>query len=89
MATHADIAQVTVGAGGPTVAYLATEMVVTVVEAQAVGMVGVPIPEPFEVLEVTTPGIQGPQGLQNTYIGSTPPPVEVRIPYQTIWFKIP
>lgn len=89
MATHADIAQVTVGAGGPTVAYTATQMVITVVDAPAIGMVGVPIPEPVEVVQVTTPGIQGPQGLQNTFISQTAPPVELRIPYQTIWFKIP
>lgn len=89
MATHNDIAQVTVGTGGPTVAYAATEMVITVVDAPAIGMVGVPIPEPVEVVEVVTPGIQGPQGLQNTFIDDVPPPLEVRIPYQTIWFKIP
>jgi hypothetical protein len=89
MATHADIAQVTVGTGGPTVAYTAAEMVVTVVDAQNIGMVGVPVPEPVEVLEVVTPGIQGPQGLQNTFISQTAPPVELRVPYQTIWFKIP
>jgi hypothetical protein len=89
MATHADIAQVTVGQGGPTVAYTAAEMVITVVDALAIGMVGVPIPEPVEVLEVVTPGIQGPMGLQNTFISQTAPPLEDRIPYQTIWFKIP
>jgi len=89
MATHADITQVTVGTGGPTVAYTATSMVITVVDAPAIGMVGVPVPVPVQYVEVVTPGIQGPQGLQNTYIGQTPPPVEVRIPYQTIWFKIP
>lgn len=87
MATHADIANVQVGAGGPTVAYTATEMVVTVVEATDIGMVGVPIPEPFEVLEVVTPGIQGPQGVQNVFISSTPPSNPV--PNQTIWVKIP
>lgn len=86
MATHNDIATVQVGAGGPTVAYAATEMVVTVVEAIDVGMVGVPIPEPFEVLEVITPGIQGPAGLENVHIGTTPP--ENPVPNQTVWLKV-
>lgn len=89
MATHSDISSVQVGSGGPSVAYNATQMVVTVVDAASIGMVGVPIPAPFDVLEVVTAGPQGPQGLQNVFISQTAPAPELRLPYQTIWFKIP
>lgn len=86
MATNNDIALVTVGAGGPTVAFETSQITVTVVEAIDVGMVGVPIPEPFSVLEIQTPGVQGAKGVQNVFVGPTAPanPEE-----DWIWFKVP
>lgn len=80
-----DIASVVVGAGGPTVAYQASTLTITVVEPSTVGMVGLPILSPFSVLQVTTPGLQGPKGDQNVYVGATAP---ANPQLNWIWFKI-
>lgn len=86
MATNSDIAQVTVGAGGTTVDYLTSEIVVSVIEAIDVGMVGLPVQAPFELLEVQTPGVQGAKGDQNVYVGPTPP---ANPQLNWIWIKTP
>jgi hypothetical protein len=85
MAIQSDITSVIVGAGGPTVTFAAGSITVTVVEAQNVGMVGVPIPAPFSVLEVATQGIQGPKGDQNVYVSTTAP---ANPQLNWIWVKI-
>lgn len=85
MALVSDITQVVVGAGGPTVVYQATALTITVVEPQPVGMVGLPIPAPFSIMEVTTQGLQGPKGDQNVYVSATAP---ANPQLNWIWFKI-
>lgn len=73
MATVNDIATVEFGSTGPTAVYQASDITITVVEAQAVGTVGVPVPAPVQTLEVVTAGPQGPKGDQNVFPQATAP----------------
>lgn len=75
MATINDIVSFTIDEQGPTSGVLSAPIIdVNIVATPQVDIISVPEALSPEMIEIDVPGLQGPPGLQNVFVGPTPPP---------------
>lgn len=84
MSQVTDIGEVIVDANASPIAVTSINMDIEVTELAELSTVELTGPGEVTSVQVDTPGIQGPPGLQNVWIGEEPP-LEKREIFKTIW----